>query len=219
MTTDEIATSIVEALGPWKPQLRQIEKGKRAGEIEAKPESLVRVEIGESVRAEILRYQTVAVPDFFSRSAIRKTRDDARSAIKSIDHLSKLFSAKTLSPELLIRLGQHSNLKGTEADIANMPIPKLFDALEEVRVICEAAVKNQPQADQVKLWSARTAIRLLLRFSDTTPSAGSANTAYCRIAGLFYQGVTGETATLRRICQEVLRPYQDLLSPSTNRPA
>jgi hypothetical protein len=112
-------------------------------------------------------------------------------------------------------------LKGTEADIANMPIPKLLDALHEVRVICEAAVKNQPQTDQVKLWCTRTALRLILRFSETRPSAGSPNTSYCRIAGLFYQGVTGEAAALRRICQDVLRPYvdMDLLPPSTNRQA
>jgi hypothetical protein len=67
MTTDEVVKSVSEALKPWKRQFRQIEKGKRAGEIEAKPKLLVRTEIAESVRSEILRFKTTTVPDFFSR--------------------------------------------------------------------------------------------------------------------------------------------------------
>jgi hypothetical protein len=211
VTENEITKAITEALAPWSPQLRQIERGKRAGEIEAKSRSEVLSEISEKVGLEILRFRTSMVPDFFGRSAIKKTRQDARTLIESIDHLSKLLSAKTLSPELLLRLGHHTNLKGAPADLANMPIPRLFDVMQEIRGICKVADHAQPQADQVKLWCALTAIRLILQFSETRPSAGSLNTPYCRIASLFYQGVTGKEQAIRRVCQEVLRPYQTLL--------
>ena len=96
--------------------------------------------------------------------------------------------------------------------MANMPVPRLLDALKEVREICQVADDNQPQADQVKFWCANIAIRLVLRFSQENPSAGSEKSKYCRIAALLYESVMGKAHSLRRICQEVLRPYQPLLS-------
>jgi hypothetical protein len=214
VTDDEIVEAITTALKPWKPQYRQVETGKRAGQMEAKSSRDVQRDIVKAVRFEMLRFRTSSVPHFFSREAIRKTRHDARDIIKTIDQLIRLVAAKTLSPELQLRLGQHTNVIGSQVDRAKMPIPRLLDGLYEIRAVCDQADKKQPGADQIKLWCARTAIRLINSFSETRPSAGSANTPYCRIAGLFYQGTTKKPATLRRICQDVLRPYQEFLPPS-----
>ena len=100
-------------------------------------------------------------------------------------------------------------MTGAPADIANMPIPRLLDALQEVRDICQAADENQPQADQVKHWCVRTALRLMLQFSEDDPTAGSAKSPYCMISSLLYQVVTGKEGELRRICQDILKPYHD----------
>jgi hypothetical protein len=87
-----------------------------------------------------------------------------------------------------------------------------LDALHTVRVRCQAGADNQPNADQVKLWCVRTAISLVLDFSKNNPSAGSTKSSYCVIASLLYESVTGEKELqLRRICQDVLRPYLPLL--------
>lgn len=196
-TEDQIVEAVVDALRPWKPQHRQIETGRRAGEIVAKADAEVLAHISDAVRSEIVRFRTL-VPDFFDRDAIRKTRDDARDIIKSVDRLKEHLLAKTFSPELRMRLDVRRS--------------RLLDALNEARDICQAADENQPQADQVKLWCAQIAIRLMLDFSLSRPAAGSGNTEYCRIASLLYESVTGDRdENLRHICQDVLRPYQSLL--------
>jgi hypothetical protein len=178
---DEIIVAITRALKPWAPQMRQIESGEQ--EADPQPEAA----ISGAVRAEVLRFCTMAVPDFFHRNAIKQTRDDARAVIKAIDSLTDLLSALTISPELRVRLGQHDRLIGSPSDLANMPVPRLVEALLEVRGICQSADENQPQADQVKKWCAMIAIRLILRFSTTKPNAGSDQSAYCTIAGLLYE--------------------------------
>lgn len=206
---DQIANDIAEALKPWAPRNRQIETGKKAGEIKALSNTELRAEIINSARKEIDRLRIV-VPDFFHRNAIRKTRSDARDIIKSIDNLAGQLSAKTLSPELRLRLGDHSRVIGSPTDIVNMPLPLLLNALQQVRDLCHAADVNQPDKDQVKHWCARIALRLVLDFSKDDPTAGSAKTSYCTIASLLYQGVTErEGLELRRICQEILRPYRE----------
>jgi hypothetical protein len=211
VTDDLIIEGIADALKEWAPQQRQIEAGRRAGEMKPLTSAELRTQILRTVHNEISRLRTAAVPDFFGREAIRKTRADAREIIKSIDHLKSKLSAKTLSPELRLRLGLHTSLIGSPCDIANMPVQRLLGGIEEVRAICQAANDNQPGADQVKLWCVRIALRLVLRHSIERPSAGSSNSAFCMIAGLLYQSVTGKKQQMRRICQEVLRPYQPLL--------
>lgn len=212
-TDDEIVEAVILALKPWAPQMRQIETGQRAGEIEAKSDAEVRAAIFETVRAEILRFRTT-VRDFFSRDAIVKTRYDARDLMKSIAGLTEQLSAATLSPELRLRLGHHDRLIGSAADVANSPVPRLLAALQEVHDICALADRNQPKSDQVKRWCALIAFRLIRTFSAEDPSAGSDNTAYCTIAGLLYESVTREKAALRSICQNVLQQYRPFLPSS-----
>jgi hypothetical protein len=190
--------------------MRQIETRKRAGEIEAKSAAEVQAQVTEKVRNEIVRLRAL-VPDFYGRGAIQKTREDARDIMESIDDLREKISVNVLSPELLLRLGLHPSIIGSAEDIKNGPVPRLLDALEAVRGICRAAEKNQPGADQVKLWCVRVALRLMLQFSTKRPSAGSVDSSYCAIASLLYRGVTGKRSELRRVCQDVLRPYRGLL--------
>jgi hypothetical protein len=214
MTDEEIVRDIANALKPWTPQHRQIETGRRAGEIEEKSETEVLAEISSAIHAEIARLRTL-VPDFFHREAIKRNRDDARDIIASIDELRAKLSVKIISPELLLRLGLHSSIIGSAEDIKNSPVPRLLDALEAVRAICQAADDNQPNGDQVKLRCAKGAMQLLLKFSDlkeNRPSAGSNDSNLCRIAGLLYEAVTEKREqSLRGICQDVLRPYLPLL--------
>jgi hypothetical protein len=205
-TDDEIVQAIASSLKPWKPQLRQLETGylveKSSGELLA--------EISTSVREAITTLRQT-VPDYFSRYAIRKTGDDACDIAASIDRVTELLSAKTISPELRLRLGLDIPLTGDPSEITNMPVPRLLDALHAVRELCQAAADNQPGADQVKLWCVRTALRLVLEFSKEAPSAGSEDTSYCRIAGWLYERVTGKDGVPRSICQDVLRGYRPLL--------
>jgi hypothetical protein len=210
-TDIEIVRAIADALKPWRPQYRQIETGKRAGWLIAKSSVQMRADISKTVREEISRFRVEAVPHFFSRDAIRKTRGDARDLIKLIDRLTKQLSAATLSPELRLRLGEHDRVIGSPADIGNMPVPRLLHALKEIRDICQAADDNQPQTDEVKRWCALIAFRLVRTFSSDDPSAGSDKTAYCIIAGLLYESVTGKEERLRGVCQSILEPYQPLL--------
>ena len=97
---DELLVAVALALKPFAPRLRQIE----TGEIIVKSEAEVYAEALEAVRSDIERLRTVSVPKFFGREAIRKTRDDARAVMKAIDDLTSLMAAKTLSPELRVRL-------------------------------------------------------------------------------------------------------------------
>jgi hypothetical protein len=211
VTENPITEAIADALKEWKPQQRQIETGRRAGELQPLTKAELRSQILQAVNTEISRMRTTAVPDFFGREAIRKTRADAREIMKAIDQLKSKLSAKTLSPELRIRLGLHTSLIGSPSDLANMPVPRLLGGMEEVRGICQTANNNQPAADQVKLWCVRIALRLVLDYSIKRPSVGSSNSAFCVVAGLLYQSATGSKRQLRRICQEVLKPYQPLL--------
>lgn len=201
-TDHELVEAITRALQPWSPQLRQIE----CGEIETNPEP--KKFISEAVGSKIAELRTLT-PAFFHREAIRKTRDDARAIMEAIDRLSGVMATKTLSPELKLRLGLE--IHATEASSNNLPVPSLVRALSEVRGICQSAEENQPQADQVKRWCATIAIGLINRFSTERPSAGSDQSAYCTIAGLIYESVTGKEERLRGVCHDVLKSYQPLL--------
>lgn len=207
-TDDDLVEAITKALKPWAPQRRQL----ASGFMEEKSEVEVTAELSTVVRECIGRLRQT-VPDYFSRDAIRKTRDEARDIDAAIDRVTELLSAKTISPELRLRLGMDTPRTGDPAEITNMPVPRLLDALHTVRVRCQAGADNQPNADQVKLWCVRSALNLVLRFSECRPSAGSAKSSYCVIASVLYESVTGEKELqLRRICQDVLRPYLPLLS-------
>jgi hypothetical protein len=163
-----------------------------------------------AVHTEILLLRAIA-PAFFNREAIKKTRADAREIKKSIDQVKRKLSAKMLSPELRLRLGLDGSLIGSPSDIANMPVHRLLNGIEEVRALCQAADDNQPSSDEVKRLCVMRGIKLILDHSLERPSAGSPNSAFCTISGLLYRSLTGKRQQLRRICQEVLRPYQKLL--------
>ena len=205
---DDLVEAITNALKPWAPQLRQLP----SGFMEEKSEAEVAAELSTIVRGCIDRLRQT-VPDYFSRDAIRKTRDEARDIAAAIDRVTELLSAKTISPELRLRLGMDTPLTGDPSEIINLPVPRLLDALHTVRVRCQAGADNQPNGDQVKLWCVRSALNLMLRFSKNNPSAGSAKSPYCIIASGLYESVTGgKELQLRRICQDVLRPHLPLRS-------
>jgi hypothetical protein len=211
-TDDEIVEAIADALKPWKPQRRQIETGRRAGEIEDKSQAEMLAAISDAAREDILRLRAT-VPTFFDRRAIQKTRDDARDTIELIDQLEAQLSAKTLSPELRLRLrlpNESIRMIGNPVKDES-PVPRLLDALKTVREICEAGDKNQPNGNQVKRWCARVAMTLVLKFSEENPSAGSAGSKYCEITDLIYWAVTKKKQSLRRICQDILKLYRPYL--------
>jgi hypothetical protein len=192
---DQIVEAIADALKPWKPQRQQIETGTKAGWIVDKSKAEVLATISDAVREDILRLRAT-VPNFFDRKAIKNTRNDARDILRSIDRLKRQLSAKTLSPELRLRLSH---------------VPHLLDTLNAARELCRAADDNQPTADQVKLWCARVAMTLVLKFSDENPSAGSVRSKYCEISDLLYWAVTRKKQSLRRICQDMMKRYRPLL--------
>lgn len=191
---NDVSSFIVDFLKPWAAQQKQLP----TGFLVEKSKAELFAEISAAVQREIDRLREL-VPNYFSRNAIQKTRYDAREVIAAVDHLTGLLSAKTISPELRLRLG------------LDLPEPRVLDALNEVRALCLAADENQPSADQIKFWCVSVALSLMLRFSQKRPTAGSVKTPFCAIAGLLYQSVTGEEENLRSICQTVLRPYQALL--------
>jgi hypothetical protein len=203
VTDDQIVEAIVEALKPW--QLRQW-----AGwlKLEDMSEAEVLTTIKNGIHRDIARLREV-VPKYLSREAIRKTRNDAREIIKSIDKLTQRLTAKTLSPSLQMHISiveqpGPPDPTGPLADLAGNPAPRLLDALKKVRKVCKAADKTQPLADQVKASCASLAWRYVMQFSLERPTAGSEDTKYCRIAGLLYESVSGKEHSLRHICQDVL---------------
>ena len=192
---DQIVQAIADALKPWKPQRRQIETGTKAGWMEDKSKAEVLATISATVREDILRLRAT-VPNFLDRKAIQKTRHDARDIVESIDRIEQQLSAKTLSPELGLRLSH---------------VPHLLDTLKAAREICEAGDNNQPDGDQVKLWCARVAMRLVVKFSEKNPSAGSARSKYCEITDLIHWAVTQKKLSLRHICQDMMKLYRPIL--------
>jgi hypothetical protein len=194
-TVDGIVRAIADALKPWKPQRRQIETGTKAGWIKDKSKAEVLATILDAVRERILLLRA-DVPNFFDREAIRKTRADARELLCSIGQIEQQLSAKTFSPELRLRLSH---------------VPHLLDTLKAARQICEAGDNNQPDGDQVKLWCARVAMSLVVKFSEENPSAGSARSKYCEITDLLYWAVTEKKQSLRRICQDMMKLYRPIL--------
>jgi hypothetical protein len=161
----------------------------------------------------IIRALRRNAPSYFNRKAVRKTREDARAILKCIGHLEDQIHRDDLAPELRLRLGLDvPSLKGTPADLDKMPVPQLVNALKIVRDLCEAGVKNQPSEDQIRIWCAKTAHTLMVRFSTKKPSSGSADSSYRVIAGLLYEILTGERERdLKRACDDELKAVRTAL--------
>jgi hypothetical protein len=161
----------------------------------------------------IIRTLRQVAPDYLDRDAIRTTRADARTIVQSIADLERHFQRAVLSPELRIRLGL--DIVHSPDEVDNMPVPRLLVALKAVRDICEAADRGQPGDDQVKIWCARIAHTLMLRFSDEKPSSGSEQSNYRVIAGLLFEVLTGIRGhDLRRACNDHLQAMRLALQPS-----
>lgn len=164
---------------------------------------------------EIIRTLRQDAPNYLDRNSIRKTRDDARTIVQSIGDLESHFRRTTLSPELRIRLGL--NIVHSPDEVGNMPVPRLLVALKAVRDICEAAERGQPSDDQVKIWCARIAHTLMVRFSNEKPSSGSEQSSYRVIAGLLFESLTGIRGhDLRRACNDHLQAMRLALQPPSS---
>ena len=91
-----------------------------------------------------------------------------------------------------------------------MPVPRLIEALNAVRDLCQAGADNQPSTDQVKIWCARIAFTLL-QLLDRESSSGSADSPYRVIAGLLYEILTGEQGRdLKRACDDYLSSIRSM---------
>jgi hypothetical protein len=164
---------------------------------------------------EIIRPLRQAAPDYLDRNAIRTTRADARTIAQSIADLESHFRRATLSPELRIRLGL--NIAHSPDEVGNLPVPRLLVALKAVRDICEAADRGQPSDDQVKIWCAKIAHTLMVRFSNEKPSSGSEQSSYRTIASLLFEVLTGIRGhDLRRACNDHLRAMRLALQPRSS---
>lgn len=156
---------------------------------------------------ETIRALRRASPEHFNREAIRKTRDDARSIAGLIDRIEDALTSESLAPELRLRLSLNA-----EADRAtNSPGRRLLMVLNEVRALCQAGEENQPSADQVRIWCARTAYSLMFKFSEEHITSGSPDSAYRAIAGFLYEVLTGEAnRDLKRACDDHLQAMRGI---------
>jgi hypothetical protein len=64
--------------------------------------------------------------------------------------------------------------------------------------------------------TASGALWLMYNLSTDRPTAGSADTAYCRIAALLWEAITGKRAKLHRACKTLLHAYAHLWPPTAN---
>jgi hypothetical protein len=231
----EIIRDIVKALEPWKPQWRELKTGwpikadgtlppgswveamivqkrlvaipadKQAKAWVAKQEKdKLRTEIPAAVGTQIEHLRKVN-PEFFSRAAVRNTRDEARLLLRAI----KIFEGRIAqaTPELRVRL----KLDLQQEEFGTQ---RLFRELKHLRDECNAAVQGASGTNQLKEQCARTAISLIVMYSDRKPHSGSAESAYRKIAGLLYEAVTDKPPgrdNLKRPCDAVLREYRKVL--------
>jgi hypothetical protein len=144
-----------------------------------------------------VRALRLATPEYFKRTAIDKTKDDAREINSLAEKLKIAVSRKTLSPEMRLRL-EHQ-------------MDGLLATLDAIQSECRNAESNQSGKDDVLLWCARTAFSLLVS-SDRRPTSGSVQSPYRVIASLLYEIVTGERGhDLRRACDAHLKTMRMLL--------
>jgi hypothetical protein len=158
----------------------------------------IRLHLSRNGMCGVIRILRRATPDYLTRDAIRKTRDDSRAIAKSVSQLEEQVKQSTLSPELVFRLGPERE--------------RLLDVLRAVKRVCEEAEQNQPPDDQVRTWCAKIAHTLIIRFSEERPSSGSARSRYRIVAGLLYEILTGESGRdLKRACDEELTKMRQAL--------
>ena len=158
----------------------------------------IRSHLSRNGMCGVVRLLRRTTPEYLERNAIQKTRDDAEAIAKSAAKLSKLLERATLAPEMRLRLEPEKDA--------------LLSGLRAVQEICEQADQNQPR-DQVLTWSASIAFTLLFRFSDQTPTSGSAQSPYRVVASLLYEVLTGEHGhDLRRACGEHLKQMRRAVS-------
>jgi hypothetical protein len=204
---------------------------------ELRPPAMERKVVEAAVREQIALLQAL-VPQFFSRNAIRRNKDDARGIIKATAKLEKLITMA--SPELKMRL---------KLDLAPEPpgperrLPRrrgmaaLFLQLRSLRKICEAAVKNQPGTDEIKRLCVETASNLAWSSAMGAVNSGLVKsfrnypirTVAGTIASLLYEVVaperasdwrrkrqnrhSGEDSGLRRLCDDAHKARLTILSP------
>lgn len=135
---------------------------------------------------EMIKLLNEVVPQFYAREAVRRTRNDAKAIRAAVVQLERQI--KNASPEMRLRLK-----------------PPLLASLQPLRTECDAAIKAAPPTDKVKEWCARTALHLIVKFSDRAP-ASSEISPYRKITGLLYQAITGEAdRDFKRACDNLLR--------------
>jgi hypothetical protein len=229
----EIIWAIVKALKPWKPQWHQLKTGWRikadgtvpSGSwveamiiedrfvaipadkqtkalVNAKQQTELRTEIRAAVgeQIELLRK---ANSEVFSRSMVIGTRAGAKALLSAIKVLEGRLAQA--SPELRLRLGLdlQQNEFGTR---------RLLRELRHLRDECSAAIQAASGTNQLKKWCAKTAIGLIVRYSDRKPHSGSAKSEYRKIAGLLYEAVTGKPPgkdNLKRACDIALKAMSE----------
>ncbi|MGJ5120954.1 hypothetical protein [Bradyrhizobium oligotrophicum] len=159
----------------------------------------IRSHLNRAGAYRVIRLLRRTAPEFFTRDAIVKTRDDARLIKKAAVRLTDLAAQATLSPELRLRLAPEEE--------------RLRTVIRAVCKICDEADRDQ-RDDQVKIWCAEIAFTLLVRFSDKPPTSGSARSPFRVIASLLYEIVTGEAGhDLRRACADELDKMRILRPP------
>jgi hypothetical protein len=185
-TADELADAIVQALPPWRPQLRGYTQ---AGEPISKSNDELRAEASRVV-CEQIDLLKAATPEHFTRAAVIRTRDDARALIKSLGTLKvQLKRIKRSSPELRIRLGGL--------------LPTFLADLAWMHECCEDADRTADKENRCKRRCVETAGFLIKTYSSKRLTIERTSA----IAGLLHEAVTGSKAgdDLRWLCQPVVK--------------
>jgi len=173
-TLDELVAAVVDALKPWRGS---------------------QTETTAAVREQITLLRAV-MPEHFTRDAIRRTRDDARDLIKTINKLERqLTRIKRSSPELRIRLG------------LSEPLPWFFADLYWLREQCKTADKVAGKEDRSKRLCVDTAALLIQAYSTKTLTVDRTG----EIASLLFQAATGlkpSKTDFRRLCQATVQRWK-----------
>jgi hypothetical protein len=143
-----------------------------------------------------------ALPEL-SREGVIATRECARKILRKVTGMQRQLDA---SPEMRARLSP---------------------MLDNIKRECEAAIKGTLTErgggnDQVKEWCARKAWVLVIRFSKSRPTSGSADSPFRHIAGLLCNIIEptegDDVPDLERPCEAVLKKMA-LVQNSPKNPA
>jgi hypothetical protein len=147
------------------------------------------------------QWKCVVVPAHFSREAIIKTREDARAIKADIERLERKL--RFASPEMQLRL---------KLDPTPGWQPPLLIELAKARAECDRADAAAPQTDKTKEWCARTAFRIINKFSEKGPT-GTDEGPYRLIAMYLFEAVTKKAGhDLKRDCFDHLRMMREALA-------